>query len=217
MSESARVAGAALPGFDAVVLAGGQARRLGGVAKPDVEVANRPMLDHVLDAVAPARRVVVVGPSRLARPATPGRPAVSTVLENPPFGGPVAGLAAGLAAVSLHDEGSLVAVLACDVPRAGRALPLLLATADGDENADGARLVDAAGKPQHLLAVYRSGPLRHAVDRVDGCSGVRGASMRALVAGLRMLDLPDRNRLGLDADTWNAVGVLNRVLQEEKQ
>jgi molybdopterin-guanine dinucleotide biosynthesis protein A len=45
-----------------VVLAGGAGRRLGGRHKPGITVAGRTLLDHVLDAVAAADRVVVVGP-----------------------------------------------------------------------------------------------------------------------------------------------------------
>uniref|UniRef100_UPI00165DB73E molybdenum cofactor guanylyltransferase n=1 Tax=Actinotalea sp. JY-7885 TaxID=2758576 RepID=UPI00165DB73E len=72
--------------FDAIVLAGGQGRRLGRVSKPDVVVAGRTLLDHALAATAGARRVVVVGPPELARPG------VTVVREDPPSGGPVAGV-----------------------------------------------------------------------------------------------------------------------------
>ncbi|MCF3965483.1 NTP transferase domain-containing protein, partial [Streptomyces fuscigenes] len=50
---------AALP-FDAVVLAGGAARRLGGADKPGVRVGGRTLLDRVLAACAGAGRTVVV-------------------------------------------------------------------------------------------------------------------------------------------------------------
>src|SRR5665648_985882 len=76
--------------FDAIVLAGGEGIRLGGVDKAAVPVGGRPMLAHVLDAVAGARRTVVVAPPTVA---TFG---VDRVQEDPPLGGPAAGLAAGL-------------------------------------------------------------------------------------------------------------------------
>ncbi|WP_438949006.1 NTP transferase domain-containing protein, partial [Streptomyces harbinensis] len=38
------------PVFDAIVLAGGAARRLGGADKAAVTVGGRPLLDRVLDA-----------------------------------------------------------------------------------------------------------------------------------------------------------------------
>ncbi|MCW2566643.1 MAG: molybdopterin-guanine dinucleotide biosynthesis protein MobA, partial [Mycobacterium sp.] len=51
-----------MTGYTAVVLAGGRARRLGGIAKPAVDVGGRPMLARVLAAVADAGHVIVVGP-----------------------------------------------------------------------------------------------------------------------------------------------------------
>ena len=90
-------------GLDVIVLAGGTGRRLGGACKPDVLVAGRRMLDHVLDGVAglrgrglPAGRVVVVAPQQEALP-----DGVLRALEDPPLGGPVAGVAAGLGALGL--------------------------------------------------------------------------------------------------------------------
>lgn len=87
--------------LDVIVLAGGTGRRLGGACKPDVLVAGRRMLDHVLDGVAglrgrglPAGRVVVVAPQQVALP-----DGVLRALEDPPLGGPVAGVAAGLGAL----------------------------------------------------------------------------------------------------------------------
>ena len=58
----------AVVSHDAIVLAGGEGRRLGGVTKANVEVAGRRLLVHALDAAAGARRIVVAGPEALARP-----------------------------------------------------------------------------------------------------------------------------------------------------
>jgi len=185
--------------FDAIVLAGGRGRRLGGASKPEVVVGGRALLDHALAAVAAADRVVVVGPQDLARPGVP------TVLEDPPDGGPVAGLAAGLA--FLAPDG-LVAVLACDVPRAGAALPALLAAAGADD-VDGARLVSADGRPQHLVAVYRADALVRALAALPE---THGAAMRRLVADLRLVDVPDTSDAGADADTWADVERLDAQL-----
>ncbi|MET9952285.1 DUF6457 domain-containing protein [Streptomyces sp. NPDC006339] len=76
--------------YDALVLAGGAARRLGGADKPAVRVGGRPLLDRVLAGCRDARRTVVVAdPRPTARP-------VEWTRESPPGGGPVAALAAGL-------------------------------------------------------------------------------------------------------------------------
>ncbi|MBM0207341.1 nucleotidyltransferase family protein, partial [Micromonospora sp. STR1s_5] len=47
--------------YAAVVLAGGAARRMGGVDKPALPVGGRPMRDRVLAAVTDATPRVVVG------------------------------------------------------------------------------------------------------------------------------------------------------------
>ena len=87
---------------DLIVLAGGRGSRLDGALKPAVEVAGRTLLSRVLDARPLAQQAVVVGPVE-AQPAAIDEHgnAVSVIwaLEDPPFGGPVAGLAAGLTAI----------------------------------------------------------------------------------------------------------------------
>jgi len=187
------------PPFDAVVLAGGAGARLGGVVKADVEVAGRALLDHVLGGLGSAAAVVVVGPPAVARPG------VARVLEDPPGGGPVAGLAAGLAHL-VGSSAPVVVVLACDVPRGAEAVPALLAAVG---EADGARLV-ADGRPQHLVAAYRRSVLVGALERLGDPAG---ASMRTLVAGLDLVDVPDVGDLGADADTWSDVRRLDASLR----
>src|SRR4051794_27690959 len=75
--------------FDAIVGAGGRGTRLGGVDKASLDVAGRSLLERVLDAVAAARTVVVVGDERPT-----GRP-VRWTREQPAYGGPVAAAYAG--------------------------------------------------------------------------------------------------------------------------
>ncbi|MBQ1043751.1 NTP transferase domain-containing protein [Micromonospora sp. C72] len=97
-----------MTGYAAVVLAGGAARRMGGVDKPARPVGGRSMLHRVLAAVADADQRIVVGPSG------PLPDGVRTTHEDPPGGGPVAATAAGLA---LLDPGTTtVALLAADLP-----------------------------------------------------------------------------------------------------
>ncbi|MFF3419381.1 DUF6457 domain-containing protein [Streptomyces sp. NPDC002698] len=93
-------------GYDAVVLAGGAARRLGGEDKPGVRVGGRTLLDRVLAACADATRTVVV-----ARPRPTARP-VEWAREDPPGGGPLAALDAGLR----HTGEPYVLVLSADLP-----------------------------------------------------------------------------------------------------
>jgi molybdopterin-guanine dinucleotide biosynthesis protein A len=139
-----------LPPYAAVVLAGGRGARLGGRAKPQLLVGGRTILDAVLAAVADAAQRVVVGPPQ---PAPDG---VLLVREQPPGGGPVAALRAGLAAVTAD----VVAVLAGDLPFVTSELVHdLRARLTGD----GVLVVDDAGRDQLLLGVWRTATLRAAL------------------------------------------------------
>ncbi|MFW2514622.1 molybdenum cofactor guanylyltransferase [Demequina sp. SO4-13] len=182
----------------AIVLSGGASRRLGGTDKASLRVGGASLLDHALAAAAPYAPSVVVGP------ATEDHPGVSYTRENPPGGGPVAGIAAGLEA--LDTDTPFVLVMACDMPRAITALPALVTAADTAAG-DGAWAVDAGGRTQPLLAVYRRDSL---VRGLAGLGDAHGASMRALTADLIMIEVPvgDAAR---DADTWDDV----RALREE--
>ncbi|MGH3716364.1 MAG: molybdenum cofactor guanylyltransferase, partial [Micromonosporaceae bacterium] len=121
-----------MSGFGAIVLAGGGARRLGGADKPGLSLGGRPLLHRVLDAVADAYPRIVVGPPR------PVPEGVLTTREEPPGGGPVAALAAGLALLDSVAPGpdgdvALVAVLAGDLPfLRPEAVGALRAAATGD-------------------------------------------------------------------------------------
>ena len=141
--------------FDAVVLAGGQARRLGGADKPGLELGGRSLLQRVLDACRDAGRVVVVGPPR----DLPG--GVVQVREHPPGGGPVPAVRAGLP----HVTAPCVAVLAADLPFLdARTLAQLREQAQGH---DGALLLDDEGREQWLCGVWSTPALRAALDELQ--------------------------------------------------
>lgn len=169
-------------GFDAVILAGGAARRMGGAAKPDEDVGGRSMLAWVADAVAAAGRIVVVGPRRPVPDGSAAR--FVGVQEDPPGAGPVPALAAGLTRV----RASQVALLAADLPflRAEH-IDRLRAALDA---AAGAVLVDDSGRPQWLCGVWRTAPLATALARYDG------ASLRGLLGPLqpRRVTVPATSR-----------------------
>ena len=174
MSGPAPVPATLLP-YDAVVLTGGRARRLGGVDKPGVEVGGRAMGRRVLDAVTSAARVVVVG-----RPVHRARVDVVTC-ESPPGGGPVAALAAGLASVTAP----VVACLAADLPfLSAAAVDELRAALAGQPSAGVALYVDAGGRDQLLGAVWRTAAARDAVTALAAARGghLDGAPVRELIA-----------------------------------
>lgn len=176
----------------AVVLAGGTARRMGGVDKASVRVDGVPLLHRVLDATADAGEVVVVG-NRVPTPR-----AVTWTVEDPPLGGPAAGLLAALDRLSSAPD--LVLVLAVDLPRVhpgtvGR----LVRAVEADPDLDGAVLVDRDGRRQTLAAVYRHARLAEAGTRHPERHGL---PMHRLVGPLRLAEVAARGDEARDVDTW---------------
>ncbi|GAB4056294.1 hypothetical protein GCM10028775_54330 [Catellatospora paridis] len=164
--------------YAAMVLAGGAARRMGGVAKPLLPVGGVPMLRRVLAAVAEASPLVVVGPPELAAELPPG--AVLT-REDPPGGGPVAAVAAGAAGLPETGDTGRVLVVAADLPFLTRdAVAALLAV-----DADVVMFTDADGRRQHLCAAWRLGALRAALP-----ARPHGAPMRVLLAQVDVAEVP---------------------------
>ena len=191
--------------FDAVVLAGGRASRLGGVPKPTVVVDGATLLHHALDASRDAVATVVVGPE----PHHPtGTRDVLRTREDPPFGGPVAGLDAGLRALARDARpgrpAPWVLVLAVDVPRARDAVPRLRRAVAQDAAPDGAHLV-RDGRAQWLVGLYRHDALRHALDALAGPDGLHGVPVRRLVSRLACAEVDDPDGASADVDTWDDV------------
>ncbi|WP_395573118.1 NTP transferase domain-containing protein [Streptomyces sp. BK79] len=205
--------GPARAGYDAVVLAGGAARRLGGADKPGLRVGGRALLDRVLAACAGARTTVVVAdPRPTVRPVTWAR-------EDPPGGGPLAALAAGLGPTTAEH----VVVLSADLPflaedSVGR---LLSALAAGD--ADGVLLTDADGRDQPLVAAYRASALRRELSaltrdraaRTDGAgrADLSGLPLRRLTGALRLARIPDAVA-SFDCDTWDDIATARARIRE---
>jgi molybdopterin-guanine dinucleotide biosynthesis protein A len=176
------------PPFTAVVLAGGKAARLGGRAKPQLDVGGRTMLAAVLTAVADAERRIVVGPPQ------PVPEDVVLVRESPPGGGPVTALRTGLAEV--HTEA--VAVLAGDLPFLTS--DLIDTLRDALRN-DAVLVVDDGGRDQVLLAVWRTAALRRALDAARGPAPVRRLLIGMTIDRIRPAVDPGRPAPWLDCDT----------------
>ncbi|GHD85296.1 NTP transferase domain-containing protein [Streptomyces naganishii] len=216
--------------YDAVVLAGGAARRLGGADKPGLRVGGRALLDRVLDACADARTTVVVaGPRPTARP-------VRWAREEPPGGGPVAALDAGLRRTTAED----VVVLSADLPFLEPATVRRLLDALRAGRADGALLTDAEGRDQPLVAAYRAQALRRELaalteaapadrapadgqapadrrapaDRLARAAGaLAGLPLRRLTGALDLTRVPD-HVASFDCDTWDDIATARARIRE---
>jgi molybdopterin-guanine dinucleotide biosynthesis protein A len=184
--------------YDAIVLAGGTARRMGGIDKTAMTIAGRPMLDHVIEAVATARSVAVVGIPR------PTERAVAWCREDPPGGGPAAAIAAALPLVTAED----VVVVAGDQPLLSpEVVNLLRASLGARPDAGGAVAVDADQRPQWLLGAWRTAALRSIALSL-------GASLRDTLGALTWIpvDLPDG--AAADCDTPDDVRRIEATLTE---
>jgi molybdopterin-guanine dinucleotide biosynthesis protein A len=189
-----------------VVLAGGRSRRWAGRDKTAVLLGGIPVLEHAVrglmgPAGADTTDVVVVAPPE--HPARASLPGVRWVREEPPGGGPVAGLAAAVGV--LPPATTHVVVAAGDAPFAGEAVPLLLDAVD--EAVDGAIGVDADERDQPLLAVYRLAALRAALP-----ASPAGTPLRDLVGRLRLVRVPVGHRAALDLDTPDDLATAERLL-----
>nr|WP_236070922.1 DUF6457 domain-containing protein [Streptomyces polyasparticus] len=211
--------------YDAVVLAGGAAKRLGGVDKPAVQVGGRALLDRVLTACAAAGTTVVVAPPRpTVRPVVWAR-------EEPAGGGPLAALAAGVEALGPRtaESSALVLVLSADLPfLAEQTVDLLLGALHAAEKAaetplDGALFTDPGGRDQPLVAVYRRSALRHGLDRLraehGGCGGLTGLPLRLLTTGLALTRVsePEGSRAAFDCDTWEDIAAARARIREHER
>jgi molybdopterin-guanine dinucleotide biosynthesis protein A len=173
--------------YDAIVLAGGRASRLGGARKPQLEVGGRTLLTRAVEAVRDAGRIVVVGPQQ------PAPEAVSWAREDPPGGGPVAAVAAGVPSTSAE----VIVVLAADLPWIAPAVPRLVRAVP---TSGAALLVDATGRANYLASAWQRDSLVAALAAVGA---VDGAAMRTLAAQVTQVAVPDEDGWGRDCDTWD--------------
>jgi molybdopterin-guanine dinucleotide biosynthesis protein A len=177
-----------LPDFDAIVVAGGSARRLGGIDKPGIRIGSTSLLDLVLSGLAGAGHIVVVGPTR------PTAVPVRWCREEPAGGGPVAALAAGFG----HTRADVILVLAADLPGIGPAVPALRTALSRDPKAAAAELIDPSGRANHLAAAWRRVSLERQLQQRDPI----GRSMRSLGHDVGIIAVPDPSGWGADCDTW---------------
>lgn len=215
-----------------IVLAGGRGRRLGGVDKGSLVVGSDTLLQRVMTAAAARPVVLVGGESATSLAATAGtetadtgtasrpgpQPRVIATSEDPPGGGPAAGLAAGLVAWtnaasgehgerSKHSEhqandqqsdvGVLIAVVAVDYPGVTATTLARLAQAVPNDRQSGAALL-ADHRVQYGVGVF---PL-HALQRSAGSRETwHGAPLRDLVGPIIGVHVPASAAEAHDVDT----------------
>lgn len=167
--------------------------RLGGADKASIEVDGTTLLERAVSATSAVEEVVVVGEP------VPTSRAVTWAREDPPRGGPAAGVLAGLDALRLDPD--LVLVLAVDMPHVTASTVARLVDAlSAAPDADGAVIVDSDGRQQTLAGVYRYGAL--AAARPHRREDEHGLPFRRLVGGMRLVTEPAVGQEARDVDTW---------------
>jgi molybdopterin-guanine dinucleotide biosynthesis protein A len=165
-----------------IVLAGGRSSRFGRdkLAEP---LDGRPLLDHVIDAAGRVTSdvLVVVAPGSVLTVAG----GVRVVHDERPFEGPLAGVAAGLAAT----DADIVVVLAGDMPAIVPGVLERLVAAIAATNADAVVLEVGADRPPIPMALRRSIAATLATALL--ADGQR--RLRALPEGLHAATVPERD------------------------
>lgn len=189
--------------WTALILSGGASRRL-GEDKAAATLNGRTLLERAVAALPAGVPVVVCGPEA---PST-ARPLTISV-EPRPHGGPVAGLAAGLA----HVRTPVVGVLAVDMPfAAGTVARLARELARMHDDLDACVPLDAQGRAQYLAAAYRTAPL---ADAIAASGDPHGRPMRSVIALLRVREAPARPGEDLaDIDTADDLARARRSLRD---
>ena len=180
-----------------IVLAGGQGRRMGGVDKGLVMLADKPMVAHVLARFAPQVDTVSINANQnLDRYTSFGYPVIPDAVGG--FAGPLAGLHAGLT----HATHELVATVPCDSPFLPADLVARLAAA---LHARGAQLAVAKtfAQPHPVFCLVRRDVLPHLAAFLDA----GGRKIDAWYATLAVVEVPFDD----EADTFRNINTADEL------
>lgn len=198
--------------LQAIILAGGTSRRLGGIPKAGLVMDGQTLLARTVAAVVELGTgcetaagtqagIAVVGPiAGITQWLAPTPENTVVVQEDPPYSGPAAGIATGLDA--LHEAAGHVLILACDMPQAAGVARLLTAGLSGCAGDEGILAVDG-GRRQPLAAIYPLQPLRVAVAAARAEDTLHNASVFSLIASVSMKECAVPLGMTADIDTWD--------------
>ena len=186
----------------AIVLAGGQGRRMGGVDKGLVTLGGKPMVAHVLDRILPQVAEVLINANQNAdRYGALGYPVVADAVGG--FAGPLAGLHAGM----IRAMNALVVTVPCDSPF----LPAdLVARLSAALDASHAQLAVARtfDQPHPVFCLVRRDVLPHLEAFLAG----GGRKIDAWYATLRVVEVPFDD----EADAFRNINTTGELTDAER-
>ncbi|MFH0411810.1 molybdenum cofactor guanylyltransferase [Corynebacterium sp. L4756] len=154
-----------------IIVAGGQGTRMGGVDKASVKVHGIRLVDRLIAQLPTDTDFIVVSPRELGVP---------TTSEEPPFGGPVAGIHAGYEyLIRRYSNIEYLAILPVDAPDSPQILPRLYQTMETEPGASVALIRSHDGSLQNLCALWRTDTLAKAFAALGS---PRNQSVRRLLA-----------------------------------
>lgn len=178
-----------------IILTGGTSKRF-GKDKSQAMLNGRTLLEFATEGLS---NLIVVGPKSNVE--------ASYISESPEFGGPVAGIAAGMNLV----DSEIVGIFAVDMPFA----PRLIRELEVALVNDAALPLDRDGFAQPLAALYRSAALRRALSEFEL---LQNQSMKSLVAKLQVdlvkVSNPDLLKdIDTESDLAEAIDLASRLSQ----
>lgn len=157
--------------------------------------------------------------------------------EDPPGGGPLAALDAGVRETGVRESGvrdtgvrdaglraagvreteaDVLLVLSADLPFLDEdTVRRLLGALAEAPDAEAALLTDAEGRDQPLVAAYRAAPLRRELARIAEERGtLTGGSLRQLTGALRLTRVTAAPLASFDCDTWEDIATARARIRE---
>lgn len=184
-----------MDGVSGIVLAGGLGRRMGGVDKGLQPLRGRPMIEHVLERLAPQVDDIVINANQnLERYAAYGRRVVRDDVGG--FAGPLAGLHAGLKAAA-HE---LVVTVPCDSPFLPADLVSRLQEALGKNDLAVAK---TGSQPHPVFALVR----RHCLESLEAFLAQGGRKIDAWYASLKVVEVAFDD----EADAFRNINTLEEL------
>jgi molybdopterin-guanine dinucleotide biosynthesis protein A len=167
-----------MSGVSAIVLAGGQGRRMGGVDKGLQPLRGRPMIEWVLERLAPQVSEVIVNANQnVERYEKYGHRVVRDEIGG--FAGPLAGLHAGLTAA----RHPLAVTVPCDSPFLP---PDLVARLRGALGAHDLAVAKTGDQPHPVFSLVR----RAVLDHLSAFLAGGGRKIDAWYATLKVVEVP---------------------------